>query len=197
MNEIQSSMNILPVNGELFLSNLIQKQDADDLLSELILDTPWKQEGMWMFGKYVDFPRLTAWYGDEGKTYEYSGLKNIPLPWTSTLHLLKSNIEAYLGVPFNSVLMNYYRNGNDSMGWHSDDEKELGANPYIASLNLGATRKMQFRHKKQKELKLEVELVHGSLLVMSGEIQHHWQHQIPKQKKVMEPRINLTFRCIL
>ena len=195
---LRNSTNLVQQDGELFLLNdFILPASAQEFFTELKNITQWKQEGMMMFGKYVNFPRLTAWYADEGKTYEYSGLKNIPNKWTAPLLSLKSKIEVETQSTFNSVLLNYYRNGLDSMGWHSDDETELGVNPIIASLNLGAARKMQFRHRSQKEQKLELELRSGSLLIMKGSIQHFWQHQIPKQTKILEPRINLTFRNII
>lgn len=195
---LRNSTNLVQQDGELFLLNdFILPASAQEFFTELKNITQWKQEGMMMFGKYVNFPRLTAWYADEGKTYEYSGLKNIPNKWTAPLLSLKSKIEVETQSTFNSVLLNYYRNGLDSMGWHSDDEPELGVNPIIASLNLGAARKMQFRHRYQKEQKLELELSSGSLLIMKGSIQHFWQHQIPKQTKILEPRINLTFRNII
>ncbi len=197
MNLINNN-NLVQQDGELFLLNdFILSASAKDFFTELKNIIQWKQEGMMMFGKYVNFPRLTAWYADEGKTYEYSGLKNIPNKWTAPLLSLKSKIEIETHSTFNSVLLNYYRNGHDSMGWHSDDEPELGANPIIASLNLGAARKIQFRHRYHKEQKLELELSSGSLLIMKGSIQHFWQHQIPKQTKIVEPRINLTFRNII
>jgi alkylated DNA repair dioxygenase AlkB len=148
-----------------------------------------------MYGKKIDFPRLTAWYGNNDKPYSFSGITLQPLPWTSEILTIKSKIEPIAKTEFNSVLLNLYRDGNDSISWHTDAEKELGINPIIASVNFGATRKFQLRHIKTKE-KLEIELTHGSLLIMQGELQHFWQHQVPKTSKVVGERINLTFRVI-
>jgi alkylated DNA repair dioxygenase AlkB len=148
-----------------------------------------------MYGKKVDFPRLTAWYGDNDKPYTFSGITLAPKIWTKELLEIKQKIETESKVNFNSVLLNLYRSGNDSISWHTDAEKELGINPVIASVNFGATRKFQLRHIKTKE-KIEIELTHGSLLIMQGELQHFWQHQVPKTSKVVSERINLTFRVI-
>ena len=198
MLDLQPNNNLLPIDGELFLFNsIVAEEDCRRYMSALQQQIEWKQEGMRMFGKYVDFPRLTAWYADEGKYYSYSGLVNKPLPWLPCLMELKAIAERLSDHSFNSVLLNYYRTGNDSMGWHSDDEPELGMLPIIASLNFGAVRKIQFRHKSNTDVKVEVILPSGSLLLMKGSIQRHWQHQVPKQKKIHEPRINLTFRQIL
>ena len=151
-----------------------------------------------MFGKLVQEPRLTAWYCDEGKIYTYSGKTQMPNAWHPTLLEIKNKIETVseISAKYNSVLCNLYRNGNDSMGWHSDDEKELAQNPIIASVNLGETRRFLFRHKHDKTLKHELLLTHGSLLIMSGTMQHFWQHAVPKEPKKTEARINLTFRKI-
>jgi alkylated DNA repair dioxygenase AlkB len=198
MLDLQPNANLLPFDGELYLfSSIVSEEDSRQYMLALQQQIQWKQEGMRMFGKYVDFPRLTAWYADEGKYYSYSGLVNKPLPWLPSLMELKSIAERLSDHSFNSVLLNYYRTGNDSMGWHSDDEPELGMFPSIASLNFGAVRKIQFRHKSNKDAKVEVILPSGSLLLMKGKIQRHWQHQVPKQKKIHEARINLTFRQIL
>ena len=149
-----------------------------------------------MYGKRVDFPRLTSWYGDNNKPYSFSGITLDPNPWTKELLEIKAKIEPIADVNFNSVLLNRYRNGSDSISWHTDAEKELGRNPIIASVNFGQARKFQLRHIETKEL-LEINLTHGSLLIMQGELQHFWQHQIPKTKKIVSERLNLTFRVIL
>jgi alkylated DNA repair dioxygenase AlkB len=189
--------NLLPLDGELLLyEKFLNKAEADLLFETLIVKTDWKQEGMRIFGKELPFPRLTAWYADEGKSYTYSGLLNTPLAFSKDIWDLKEKIEKKSGFVFNSALLNYYRHGSDSMGWHADDEPELGLNPVIASISLGASRKFQFKHKKNKELKTAVVLQHGSLLMMQGQIQHHWLHQIPKVAH-SGPRINITFRNIL
>ena len=150
-----------------------------------------------LYGKLVPIPRLTAWYGDSGKSYTYSKIAMSPEPWTPTLLAIKSKVEVLLGVQFNSVLLNFYRSGSDSVAWHSDDESELGENPVIGSVSFGGTRRFVFRHKYRKELNKEVDLSHGTFLVMKGTTQHFWQHQIPKTVKKVEPRINLTFRVII
>jgi alkylated DNA repair dioxygenase AlkB len=150
---------------------------------------------MRMYGKILPFPRLTAWYGDDDKPYSFSGINLNPKPWNTVLLEIKNEIDLKCKKYFNSVLLNLYRDGNDSISWHTDAEKELGINPTIASLNLGATRKFQLKHMDTNE-KIEIELKHGSLLVMQGSLQHFWKHQIPKTKKKVGERINLTFRII-
>ena len=183
-------------NGEYFFyPNFFSKSESDVLLKGLRNNIVWKQESMNMYGKKIDFPRLTAWYGNNDKPYSFSGITLQPLPWTSEILTIKNKIEPIAKTVFNSVLLNLYRDGNDSISWHTDAEKELGINPIIASVNFGATRKFQLRHIKTKE-KLEIELTHGSLLIMQGELQHFWQHQVPKTSKPVGERINLTFRVI-
>jgi alkylated DNA repair dioxygenase AlkB len=164
-------------------------------LKALKSNIEWKQESMNMYGKQVNFPRLTAWYGDNDKPYSFSGITLKPKSWSNELISIKEKIEPISKVKFNSVLLNLYRSGNDSISWHTDAEKELGVNPIIASVNFGATRKFQLRNNNTKE-KIEIELTNGSLLIMQGELQHYWQHQVPKTNKVVGERINLTFRVI-
>lgn len=157
----------------------------------------WKQEYIRYFGREIPIPRLTAWYGDPGKSYSYSGITLNPLPWNPTLFALKNRVESLIEIQFNSVLINLYCHGKHSVSWHSDNEPELGENPVIASLSLGATRPFQFCHPKRPELGIiKVDLTPGSLLVMQGETQHHWQHRLPKTSQNTKPRINLTFRVI-
>lgn len=183
-------------NGEyLFYPDFFSKPESDLYLHKIKENIDWKQESMNMYGKQVNFPRLTAWYGDNDKPYSFSGITLEPKTWNSELMDIKQKIEPLSNVIFNSVLLNLYRSGNDSISWHTDAEKELGLNPVIASVNFGATRKFQLRHIHTKE-KLEIELTHGSLLVMKGQLQHYWQHQVPKTSKVVGERINLTFRVI-
>jgi len=170
--------------------------EADRLQQLLLREIDWKQESMNMYGKQVLFPRLMAWHGDTGSTYAFSGNSYNPLPWTPPLLEIRQRIEPLAGVRFNSVLLNLYRNGKDAMGWHSDDEPELGLNPVIASVNLGATRRFMLRNKNDHRLKYELELQHGSLLIMKGSLQHYWQHQVPKTARELPSRINLTFRVI-
>jgi alkylated DNA repair dioxygenase AlkB len=183
-------------NGEyIYIPSFLPLNEANKYLKNLQEDINWKQEEMKMYGKVIKFPRLTAWYGDNDKPYSFSGLTLEPEPWSKDLLAIKSKIEPLCEVSFNSVLLNRYRDGNDSISWHTDAEKELGKNPVIASVNFGATRKFQMRHVSTKE-KIEIELQHGSLLVMKGELQHYWQHQVPKTSMKVSERINLTFRVI-
>jgi len=174
------------------------KPTADRLLQELMEKIEWTQNKIRFYGKESLVPRLEAWYGDHGKSYAYSGIQMNPKPWTKELVEIKEAIEKEASVPFNSVLINYYRDGKDRVAWHSDDEKELGQNPIIGSVSLGAERKFKLRHKKYKEngLKTEIMLQHGSFLLMKGPTQHHWMHEIPRTAKPIGPRINLTFRII-
>jgi alkylated DNA repair dioxygenase AlkB len=176
--------------------DFLSASESDSYLQTLIADINWKQETIRVPGKIVPLPRLTAWYGDAGATYSYSGITVEPDAWIAPLSTLKQRIEAVAGITFNSVLLNYYRDGSDSVGWHSDDELELGINPVIASLSLGAAREFQFKHRTDTTLRRSVELTHGSLLIMAGATQHHWKHQIPKTKQPISSRINLTFRVI-
>lgn len=156
----------------------------------------WKQEEIRLFGKKVMQPRLTALFGNTGKTYTYSGLEMNPSPFSPELDQIRKDCEQVTGMKFNTCLANLYRDGSDSMGWHSDDEKELGENPVIASLSFGAERIFHLKHKKNTTLKHKISLVNGSLLIMKGKTQHFWKHQLPKTKKKVEPRVNLTFRKI-
>jgi alkylated DNA repair dioxygenase AlkB len=170
---------------------------ADRLLRELRDTTAWRQETIKLYGKTIEVPRLTAWYGDEGTRYVYSGIKNVPLPWTPVLREIKRAVEPPAGVLFNRVLLNRYRTGQDSVSWHADDEPEFGEQPVIASVSFGGNRTFQFKHKKRKELQASVELTHGSLLIMRGGTQANWLHRIPKTAKTVEERLNLTFRAIV
>ncbi|PZO26007.1 MAG: alpha-ketoglutarate-dependent dioxygenase AlkB [Flavobacteriaceae bacterium] len=184
-------------NGEyIYFPNFFSRSESDIYFQKLKADILWKQESMHMYGKEVLFPRLTAWYGDNDKPYSFSGITLEPLSWTKELLEIKNKIEPISKTKFNSVLLNKYRDGNDSISWHTDAEKELGTNPIIGSVNFGATRKFQLRHIETKE-KIEIELAHGSLLIMQGELQHFWQHQVPKTAKKINERINLTFRVII
>ena len=191
------STNILPFDGEAYLYNNFLKEDRPyHFFNQLLDTTAWKQEGMKMYGKQIDFPRLTAWYGDEGKVYKYSGLVNVPIAFTGLLLELKQAIESKTGFEFNAALLNLYRSERDSMGWHSDDEAELGINPVIASLSFGETRNFQFKHKTVSKTTQTIQLPNNSLLLMKGQTQHHWLHQIPKSSKPAKARINITFRNI-
>jgi alkylated DNA repair dioxygenase AlkB len=181
-----------------FMRDFLSEDQAIQQESLLLNTIEWKQEEVYVFGKKYKEPRKTAWYGDENCVYSYAGKTNYPLPWTEALFQLKTDIEALIpGTNFNSVLLNQYRDGNDKMGWHSDNEKELGKNPIIASLSIGATRFFDLKHKRIDSLKKRLELPAGSLLIMCGSTQENWLHQIPQQKTVKEPRINLTFRKVV
>lgn len=170
--------------------------DADKYFSALQNLPYWKQEKIRIFGKAILTPRLTAFVGDEGCTYRYSGLINRPQEWTNELLSIKNAVEDLTETQYNVVLANYYRTGQDSMSWHSDDEPELGINPIIASVNLGGSRIMQFRTQKDKKKVAEITLHHGDVLLMYDNHQHLFQHQIPKTTKLCLPRMNLTFRKI-
>lgn len=177
----------------LWAEHFLTPTQADHAFSVLTQELDWQQEAITLFGKSVLQPRLQAWYGD--KAYTYSGLTMPPKAWTPMLADLKQRCELLAGQAFNSVLANLYRDGQDSMGWHQDNEPELGQQPVIASLSLGETRRFVLRHLHSKE-KFELPLSHGSLLIMAGNTQHFWQHCVPKTVRALEPRINLTFRLI-
>ena len=186
----------LPDAEVYFAPHFFSKDESDVYFEKLKEQVNWQQESIKMFGKLLPMPRLTAWYGDKG--YTYSGLHNKPQPWLPVLLELKERIEQASGNKYNSVLLNLYRTGQDSMGWHSDDEAELGNEPAIASLSFGGERKFSFRHRTRKDLKSQsIDLTHGSLLLMQGATQHHWLHQVPKTARAMTPRINLTFRKVV
>ena len=179
-------------------TSFISEPDACDLYQLFVESTPWQQDCIKMYGRQIDIPRLQAWYGNPDCSYRYSGLQLQPLPWTEPLTALKQQIEKACDHRFNSVLLNYYRDGQDSNGWHSDDERELGNQPVIASLSLGEVRRFRLRHKNDKALSpLSIDLNSGSLLLMAGDAQHCWQHCITKTKKSVSGRINLTFRNII
>ncbi len=165
---------------------------ADRFFAHLLEATPWRADRITVFGQERLMPRLTAWYGDF--TYTYTGLANEPAPWTPELRSIKARAEELAGKAFNGVLMNLYRTGRDSVSWHSDDERELGPEPTIASISFGATRRFQFRRKGEHRVRQSVDLHHGDVLIMRGRTQRLWQHQIPKTARPVGPRINLTFR---
>lgn len=169
---------------------------ANVLYHELLHSIPWRQDNITVYGKTHPQPRLTALFGNDGKPYSYSGIKMQPLSWNVVLQKIRYQVEQVAEVSFTSVLLNYYRDGKDSNGWHSDDEKELGTNPVIASVSLGSERFFQLKHNRNSSLKRQLLLEHGSLLLMSGSTQHHWKHQIPKTTKAVGGRINLTFRIV-
>ena len=155
----------------------------------------WKQDTINFYGKEHLLPRITAWYGDQGKTYIYSGIKSEPHNWNKGLLYIKKSIEEVTDINFNSVLLNWYRDGKDYLSWHADDEKELGINPVIGSVNFGSSRDFMLRANDGSS-KITIPLKHGTLLIMKGKTQHYWQHSVPKRLKNNEIRINLTFRFI-
>ena len=187
----------LPEAEVYYWPGFLAPAEGEKICAALIQSVVWRQDRVKMFGKEIPLPRLTAWYGNAGKTYAYSGIQMEPLPWLPLLQTLKKTVEATTNHHFNSVLLNYYRHGQDSMGWHSDNEPELGPNPVIASVSLGQSRRFDFRHKHNRTIpKQSVWLNQGSLLLMQGLTQHFWQHQVPKASKLNQLRLNLTFRLI-
>ena len=181
-----------------YLPGFLGPADADELLAALLAEVPWQRPVVQIFGRTFRSPRLAAWYGDTGAVYRYSGLVNEPLPWLPGLAVLRRQIEHRLGQTFNSVLLNFYRDGADSMGWHRDQEPELGENPTIVSMSLGGIRRFVLQHSQQADMtRLELRPEHGSLLLMCGATQHFWRHCVPKTRKVVAPRVNLTFRRIV
>ena len=169
---------------------------ADALFAALREEVPWQRHRLKLFGREIDAPRLSCWIGDADASYLYSGARFEPLPWTPTVAHLRDDLAVRLGVRFNSVLANLYRDGRDSVGWHSDDERELGPEPVIASLSFGVVRTFRLRSRATRVAALSLDLAHGSLLVMAGNTQRRYQHCLPKRAGVDGPRINLTFRCI-
>ena len=202
MNMQEFGLNIAYILAEaegdiLLFNNLFERHTSDDLFLALQKEIDWQRDIIRIFGREIPAPRLSAWYGDPGVRYRYSGISLTAVGWTDTLLRIKSRVEEVAGLAFNSVLLNLYRDGADGMSWHSDDEHELGINPVIASFSLGAARRFQFKHKQRRDrARIEVTLEHGSLLLMRGAIQHYWKHCLPKTRRPTAPRINLTFRTI-
>ena len=186
-------------DGEVFyLRNLELGRDGVTVLDQLIAEVPWRQENILVWGKMYRQPRLVAWYGDEGSKYTYSGITLNPIPWTDLLFDIKRRVETATRAKFNSVLLNYYRDNRDSMGFHSDDEAELGDKPVIASLSLGEERTLILKHRRNKLARpVRLTFESGSLLLMKGETQRYWKHGIAKETRRCCPRINLTFRRIV
>jgi alkylated DNA repair dioxygenase AlkB len=174
----------------------LSRDPADSLQRTLRDDVPWEVHRIRMFGRQVDSPRLSCWMGDPAARYRYSGTEFVPQPWHPALLPLRDQLAACCGHAFNSVLLNRYRDGDDGMGWHSDNEPELGPAPVIASLSLGAPRRFLLRRRDDHAKKAEVLLDHGDLLVMGGQTQRHYQHSLPKSARPLAERLNLTFRWI-
>ncbi|MFK7862838.1 MAG: alpha-ketoglutarate-dependent dioxygenase AlkB [Pseudohongiellaceae bacterium] len=178
--------------------SIYNQEKAALLLAELIQLTPWHQDHLVIAGKTVQVPRLQCWMGDVGSNYSYSGIRLKPVPWSPVVLEIRAKIKEVCGYEFNSVLLNHYRDGADSVAWHADDEPELGANPVIASLSLGADRSLQLcpKNTTSRAVKARIPLLNGSLLIMGKGMQNNWLHQVPKEKKNTKVRINLTFRNI-
>jgi len=188
---------VLPGGAILELTaGFLAPADAARNLASVLAEVAWTAGTIVMFGRRVREPRLSAWMGDRDAAYTYSGRALTPLPWTPTVAQLRDQVSAFVGHRFNSVLLNRYRDGNDAMGFHADDEPELGDAPVIASLSLGGRRRFLVRHRKDKTLGATLWLEHGSLLVMGGTTQEDYRHALPRMKTA-EERVNLTFRCIL
>lgn len=179
-----------------YFPKLVAPFEGQQLLEHFIAHTPWKQSTRIMYTKEILTPRLTAWYGDP-EAYDYQSLGNSkPYTWTPELLHIKALLEPLAGVAFNSVLLNYYRNGNDSVAWHSDKEDILGRNPVIASVSFGQVRSFDIRNKLDHKEHYSVKLEHGSFLLMKAGLQEHWEHRIAKSIRPMGPRVNLTFRVV-
>ena len=192
-----TAISLLPHDGEAiyYPGDLLPLSNPSwlDILTDSIA---WSNDTVKMFGKTLTLNRKSAWYGDPGAAYSYSGIRREPLQWTEELLMIKKSCEEVSNATFNSVLCNYYHDGKDGMGWHCDDERELGKEPIIASVSFGAERIFAFKHRNSKE-RINIRLEHGSMLIMRGQTQHSCQHALPKSTIVHEPRINLTFRNIL
>ena len=196
--KVSESLDLPDADVTLY-KNFFEFGEGKETFEILTREIEWRQDWMIFYGRKVKLPRETAWYGDEGKSYTFSGIRLHPNPWTGTLRKIKDRIEAVADVEFNSVLLNRYRDGNDSVSWHSDAEPELGSNPVIGSVSFGETRSFVMKHKNTGEMR-KIELEHGSFLLMSGTTQHFWVHRVPKvtanRAKQTGARINLTFRRI-
>lgn len=193
----QRRLNLLPKDGSAqYFPGFIGIEESNDLIDQLQRSLQWEADQLMMFGKLVSTRRKVVWAGDPECAYTYSGIKRIPQAWTPELLSIKAKLEKLTQAKFNSCLLNFYHDGADGMGWHSDDEKELDAQSPIASLSLGSTRKFAFRHKKEK-IATSLLLENGSALVMNAPTQQYWQHALLKTKSIHTPRINLTFRKII
>ena len=179
-----------------YYPNFFKEIQAKEFFDKLYQEIPWQQDPITVFGKTHSQPRLTALFGNEGKPYSYSNIVMQPHRWNPLLMFIKNEVEEKCNENFTTVLLNLYRDGKDSNGWHADNEKELGRDPVIASVSFGAERNFHLQHNSIPEAKIKITLGNGSLLLMRGETQHFWKHQIPKTSKIVAPRINLTFRVI-
>ena len=189
-------INILPYDGSaIYFGKVFSENESHALFKKLFETIDWKNDEAILFGKHYITKRKAAWYGDKNFSYTYSNTTKIALPWTTELLQIKTAVQNQTQIQFNSCLLNLYHDGNEGMAWHSDDEKALARENGIASVSFGATRKFAFKHKGNKT-KVDIILEPGSLLLMRGETQKNWLHRLPKSTKVVEPRINLTFRTI-
>ncbi|MFM1877510.1 MAG: hypothetical protein RLZZ241_376 [Bacteroidota bacterium] len=196
MSNQELSLSELPNCALRYIPQFLPSEIAASLFNKLLGEVPWRADKITVFGKTYNQPRLTALYGEAGKPYSYSGITMHPNPFTPDLEDLRALVSNQSGVQFSSVLLNLYRDGQDSNGWHADNERELGPNPVIASVSLGAARYFHLKHRTLKDQRLKILLEPGSLLIMGGETQEYWLHQIAKTKQKVTPRINLTFRRI-
>jgi alkylated DNA repair dioxygenase AlkB len=189
--------NLLPKDGMVnYYGRVLASKEADQYFNSLMQNILWENDEVIIFGKHIVTKRKVAWYGDSDCSYTYSNTTKQALAWTKELSYLKQIVEELAETKFNSCLLNLYHNGNEGMGWHSDDEKSLGKNNTIASLSFGAERNFSFKHKHTKQI-VSLVLEHGSLLIMKDATQTNWLHSLPKSKSVAQPRINLTFRTIV
>lgn len=187
----------LPDSSITYYPEFLDPEMAEGYFHTFLKELNWQQHDITIFGKKIPQPRLTALYAVNDSSYSYSNLTLIPKKFTPELFEIQQKLKLQTGQDFTHCLANLYQDGNDSMGWHSDDEKELGIDPVIASISLGGVRNFQLKHKNIKDQRFKLDLEHGSLLLMAGSTQHFWKHQLPKTKKQVAPRINLTFRTIL
>ena len=196
MTEAPLPLEGLPDCDLRYLPGFIDPDRAEEIFKRLLAEVPWREDTITLFGKTYPQPRLTALYGEGGKTYSYSGITLHPLPFTPLLQELRQAVAHESGLDFSTVLLNLYRDGRDSNGWHADNERELGPAPAIASLSLGAPRAFHLKHRFRKDQRCKLVLEPGSLLLMAGKTQQFWLHQVPKTRRPVGPRINLTFRKI-
>lgn len=196
-DEIRKTTFDLPGADVTLFENFFSSEESNRLYNSLLQNTIWEQDQMTIYGKQVNLPRLTAWYGDSKTDSSYYDKKRKMLPWNADLLFIKERIEKEVDIQFTRCLLNYYRDGKDSVDWHQDYEESQRKNTVIGSVTFGATRPFQLKHATRKDLKrISIPLAHGSLLVMQGATQNNWKHKIPKTTKKILPRINLTFRWI-
>lgn len=196
-NELKEIQFDLPDAAVTLFENFFTPEESNRLYKSLSENIKWQLDQINFYGKLIDLPRLTAWYGDPGISYTYSGISMSPNSWNDDLLFIKKRIEKVAKVEFSSCLLNMYRSGKDSVNWHQDNEKELGTNPVIGSVTFGETRPFQLKHINRGDIKkIDIYLTHGCFLLMKGTTQHFWKHQIPKTSRRINPRINLTFRII-